>query len=901
MTRNDELALNILTKILTLDPHDQSAAEQLAELKKHIPEPTRPKIAASDKNKSLTKDLFRKLRQCIISHDDKGAYNVVVDILKIDPQNKDAELQRKELGMRLATQAAAPLKQLVEQGDKPALAKLVATLREYADDSFLNSISDFSAAAHIVDSEKRRENRRELAEDFDALLQLKNDEAREKAARRFEQKAINFNISLEKHQKRELESIHAVWQEILRIRRLKEMLEEQNVAYAACCDELRRTRNYIAAAPILESCRVALQELLELPEAEALLRTVEKRQERIKALIVSAQRARVAKRMVKILSIVALCGVAMVLLYAYSSVTEMNARLVQLRREKQPQQTEELLNAPTMGVSCRFSSELAATVKTSRAWVRDWRNSRASYVAELKKLKDAVQRRDCEHLTALLTQLVKVEEMGAMLANEFNTPPSNEQNMQLADIKTGMQSLVNAALDRYCNVSNSTPLPQLRDMYEEYKLMRGPFAVEEKKQQQICGAFLRVLNNRWNTNAGPKEIERYIKEFDEVAVDMELSPDFRATLVGILEDYKAAAKLPACRSITDYASVILAHPQMTTRLAANGCDSKQIKEVAELVLQSGADLAAERTLISMKQSGKIGGVSDAVIEGMIGSRQYLDALLSVYSKGDSLYLGKGQPSALNTIIDDMTKTPKAAVWGDGYGMVQDYQHSKVYVGRVTPVIGETGKYNVVLSREDGTPGERLTNIVTKRPPVMKMRLQDMRKKCGMQRVDLQRGLHTPAELMEKICALTDEDGPVYARVHLFDLAVSMAEKLPDAFVAGYAFSPTMRKDMKSFKDLKQNRVFRAGCWLKGMSLTDVQKWSDFFISCRNHNYTAEIRENLGAVLAKRLEYAGYVNERGEVKYVPSASSKDLYYVKEGVLKPFAVENAVPFMPLFNIH
>ena len=898
MSRNDAEILRVLQQIVATDPQDRDAAAQLAELKKRMPEQPRPK-AAADKNYHLTKDLFRKLRHAIIEHDEYTAFRIVEEILAIDPQNKDAEMQKRDLGQRLAAQAARPLKQHLETGDLPAMIALVAELRTYATEDYLETLPDYSAAAYMVNAEHQKKARTGLQEAYNALMQVTGTEARELAAQALERQALENNLSFEPAQRAELEKIHAAWQEVLRIRNMQERLEEQQLAYDDCCKMLRQTKDYAAAIPALDKCIAELSPLTELPEAQALLDTIEKRRQRLQDILTSVNRGKAVKKMVSS-SIIALgIGAVAVVGYAYCTANEMNTKLLALRQAKQAQQMQTTLYTQRyiIPIAVRLNSDYAATHKQSQAWLKDWHEAQASYENTLKELKLKVQDSAASDFSQLLTLISKVTALNELLSKEYSAPPTQAQLILQTDLISHVEERKDQELQQYLSIPTSTGLPELRALYAKYKILQRVFPQPEDVQQRVADSFLNVLLARWEDSSSAVAVEQHLREFDEISVEMDLPLDLRNILANRLGEFKNLAQLAHCHTLAEYVALIKEHP-ILLEFGNNPYSLDSLLQTADTYNRNGGDLVIRQHLQELYDKKRIGGVTKAALQGRIGTQDYLTALREIYFDNASVYMGQPQPASINAYVDAMTQTKKAAAWRKDYSLVEDSNKSKVWVGVAQPVKQVQGRYIVNALAEDGKKWVKIADVTSLTPPV-RMSLHKMREQCGMKRIDLQCGLHTPAELMMKIVKLTDADGPVLARAYLFDLVVSMAENLPDAFVGGYGLSDSMRQDIKHFKELKNNRSLSEGCWLKALSIAETRKWQDFFNACRTHDYVREIRGTLDTLSAGRLDFAGYVNEKGVPKLIPSASSK-LYIIRNGSLEPIEEKTTVPFTPLFNL-
>lgn len=886
--KDDAACVRVLTQIVAADPQDASAAAQLAELKKHM------ETTGGSRPNAQTKGLFRELRQAVVAHDDESAYHTVQKILELDPQNKDAEVQKKEIGMRLAKRAAEPLSRLVETGDVPALVALVRRLRDYAEEAFLQNLPEYSPAAYMVDSHLKQEAAKKLELAYAALKQLKALSEREKAARNMEKNAMEAGVSFSQEQRSELESIHEAWDAYCRTERMKERLAEITEQYEVCRESLQQTQDYAAALASLNACAEALQEVKELPESADLAEKVNRRTERVKSRMELLAFKRRMRRRIAVAAVVSVLALAGFCGYAYEHVEEMNTRLVEAYAAHRANHIDSQLKANPYLVKlcCFINSDYASNVTICRRWLADWQKLRVAYRDNLHRMQLLKNTIRADNLHKIFELLGKTKEMEDRLVKDFCDPPTHEQQMQRDDFLNALRQVHQQAIDDFKNIAPGSSVTMLRMRYKDYVSMREALGVPEEENAKVVKGFHAALQRNWADVSSEAALRQHLREFDEVSAEMELPSSMKEPMERRLAAFTQLSKLRGCRSVKDYLSKIESYPELLS-LAPSSCTLSQLRSMIDVA--SDADTAVTLSLESLRHAGRLSDDYRLSLPSNESPHRYLEKLAAVYERGESLYLGKSQPVALDGIVESMsTRGKDSPIWQDRYKRISD--GTTFYIGRVSAI---NGKYTVDLMNTSGESAGRKTDIVPVETP-SKVQLSDLRSKCMMKNYELRSGLRTPAELMENVAQTDAPQYPVFARAYLFGLAVEMAEKLPNGFVSGCWLSPRMQKDIRRFKALAAKASLREGCWLTPHKVAQEREWKEFFASVKHHSYREEIKTTLNEILKKKLEFAGYIDENRQLRQF-SGSPSQLYYVKDDKPVPYDSTCTTPFTPLFILH
>jgi len=159
--------------------------------------------------------------------------------------------------------------------------------------------------------------------------------------------------------------------------------------------------------------------------------------------------------------------------------------------------------------------------------------------------------------------------------------------------------------------------------------------------------------------------------------------------------------------------------------------------------------------------------------------------------------------------------------------------------------------------------------------------------CHIRRETFFRELNL-TDTLGKIARYEREDCPALARAWLYNVLLDVMQAHPASGLMGLAYSPTLRADSDSFRQLRERCRIRldAGCWLA--STHEAQQAEEsfrlWFRKRRHRDYAGEVSRRMSSLLRVHPLYVGYVNEKGKVIFcrnVPPRSS--LWYLSEGRL------------------
>lgn len=143
-------------------------------------------------------------------------------------------------------------------------------------------------------------------------------------------------------------------------------------------------------------------------------------------------------------------------------------------------------------------------------------------------------------------------------------------------------------------------------------------------------------------------------------------------------------------------------------------------------------------------------------------------------------------------------------------------------------------------------------------------------------------------LLGRVTTVRNKTCPALAKAYLYSTLLKLMEQHTAPHVIGLEFSPTLQKDMASF------RAMEAACrvpltvdvWLRrsNASVQAEEMCSRWFAQHTNRDYAAEIAKNFTAAFNVKPVYLGYVDLQGQPHFCrqPAASGRVIYY-RQGAL------------------
>ena len=100
--------------------------------------------------------LYRKLQSALDAGNEMEGFNLVLQLLKENPEDKTAAGLQRRIGQRVYKEAAKELSQVLSDGNLSRIAQLVNRLRLMADEKQLSTLPGYRTAAARVDEAEYR-------------------------------------------------------------------------------------------------------------------------------------------------------------------------------------------------------------------------------------------------------------------------------------------------------------------------------------------------------------------------------------------------------------------------------------------------------------------------------------------------------------------------------------------------------------------------------------------------------------------------------------------------------------------------------------------------------------------------------------------------------------------------
>ncbi|MBR7109799.1 MAG: hypothetical protein IKC90_07145, partial [Akkermansia sp.] len=113
-------------------------------------------VETPDEAAPYARVLYRRLQAALDAGNDMEGFNIVLQLLKENPQDETAMQLQRQLGQRVYKEAARELSTVLSDGNLNRIAQLVKRLRMMADERQLCDLPGYRTAAAKVDEAERR-------------------------------------------------------------------------------------------------------------------------------------------------------------------------------------------------------------------------------------------------------------------------------------------------------------------------------------------------------------------------------------------------------------------------------------------------------------------------------------------------------------------------------------------------------------------------------------------------------------------------------------------------------------------------------------------------------------------------------------------------------------------------
>ena len=852
--------------------------------------------ASNGGGRARTVQLYKQYREAGLAHNDEKAFAILKKIVDIDPTDQSAVEQKRETGKRLCAAHLQELSGCLRSGNMEALPALVQNFQEWGENAYLNSLPDFTAAAHLADAAAQKETAQKINGMFFTLQSDQSLGLREKEeiASEIEQLSVQHNVILDDAKNESINKIHVQWQAELHRRSQVEKVNNAEQQVQAIEDD------YNLHSPLSEQRLIEhLATLGQLEEDALLLADVAEGQphfERVqtwKAKLTEAlsgirKRRAVRKRMATVCAIIllALGGTAY---YAHSHADKMAVEMAASRANKDiPAVRDQLKPNPVLRFFCeKFSANYRIEFKDSEAWITRYETLVKREEEGNESLRKRIGNITIASLETDSKLLKSYFDIRDELKTKFNVNITPVHQRILDGVMENLEQLHAEAYMKFTSLPADISMEQLAAMHEECKICADALGFNEQELQNVFTQFYatarRILlhNGKGMTVS---EIATSKQLYNKYAGVMGLPASIMDALDAQQEQSKGekalAGVLPHCTSFDSYVSKLMLHKAAYKGM--NGVFPLEDFSVLQERLQS---MACYQAAVNMK------------LETSSLNYQKMNNLKSMFSSGSNVYF-TSERGVIPDYIDKLTLTENKRAWNkDLYSWVHG---GTVHVGVVQKYADGS---RAILSVRPGGKKNTCTIIAASRQPVKLKLGSKLLDELGYVRADLQKGKKLPVELLYNVTNYDAQDCPVLLRAYLFGTTLDMMEHYPEPLASGIAFSPTLQADIEAYRSTEAKVPVAYGAWAYEHSEADEKEWQDFFIKVANHRYRDEIIKNLNGILAASLEFAGYIDVDGKALVIPTARGKQIYYVQNGNanLQPYHPGNALPYTPLFTLN
>lgn len=888
--RDDAEIRSILTKIVQCDPADRNAITQLKELEAKIATHTPQNVA---KPKAATSKLYAKFRNACLTKNDLQAYEIICQILEITPDDQEAQKQKVELGLRVATARAGKLENALETGNEKIISQVVQEFLPLASVNDLLNIPNFSAAHAIHQSYLHKSYLNELAQLRQEMQDTEGAYEREQKAKAIEVYTADKKLVLAPDLKAELETIHQEWMQVCRE-------SAQYATFNSLAKEYNNLQQQVALKENLDDAKIRLEEiqqtvesLNEVPEAANMLQQLKLTLKKTKAGLAAQRRNR--KMVMNLLTLMtgALLLSAGVGYYAYSHVPMRTDELKTAVQQKNITAAQALLDEayPMSKVYSLFSTEYAEWLDRTTKWVEKYNNSIAR-LQEFEKWLDAnLNHANSDNARELMNEMNKHSLMIDELVHEYNYKMSSDLSHKASTFNRELTEKVNyEAWTRFNNPPADATIAQLAELYSKYKDFRdsvGSFGPDENRaiRTAFCTRVERLISGNKDN---PEQLDALNKEIKKHAATLELPQELLDLLAVYHTQSKDFQQLPTrlgqCLTISDYINTI------------RKCEALVVAENKDLSVDTLSRQAAylPELVIKLKAgqySATLGNLNYSAL------LKKLADIRNAYSANGSIFVNFS-PTEYTRIVDLMTQPKKAPEWSNSYHQVTT---------KTTVHIGSMTKNAKGISLREVTPGMKLARKATelsKNCQTQQLTHANIRQEMGFNRLSLQQGKVNPLHLMSNLSKASSKSYAQLAKAYLYSLSIDLLN-LVDTSDSGVVFSPSLQENIRKFNELRQELATKGvsltpGCWCLSHPISADEKLQKFFEKSSRNDYIKEILDNISRLQTAKSEFAGYINKEGKYTFTKSYPSEKLYYLKGGKLSPLDSSVTAPFTPVFYI-
>jgi hypothetical protein len=882
LKRDEAKAISILQQIVAISPGDQKAIKLLAEMKaaqKQNPAPNQKKA-------SLTRELYGKYRQACLSHNDIRAFEILEEIVRIDPADNDAEQQKQNLGKRIAEELAPTLAEVLQSGDIERISSAVEKIKKYAREEYLQTLPDYSAAAAIHRQHEQKEVLAHIHSQMEELKKLSDTEQRHRKALAIEKHAANHLVPIPQEYVTIIEDIHHKWELHCVHLEQQEQFEQLYAEFLTLQAKIKDKQDLAVCKEKLSNLRGEIQQLDTVEEAELLDKKIEKYQTRVNNIIQAGIRKARLLKVSAYLTISILVAAGAAVSYAYSTANVRCEEFAAALQNHNTQAAQVLMKRayPMAHLYRLISASYAELLTRTQKWLVEYKlacNKEKEYKNWLEK---NIGNSTVQQAEELIHHVAEGELVFKELENKFNHAVPDDLKLKHLKFKHELNAgLKQKIISTFAAVTPETSLDKLTKLYEEYLKLLTIVEISKEEDQrvvQLVHEKALLILSRYTDDID--RAQEALQLFDRYSSRLELPGEVRQILEQRLQHARTFDKLPSllanCSTISDYIEIL------------KKCEYK-LQEIPQAIsIKELTDLQSKIPELVFRH--KLKQYTNQEANFSMNDWQRLMAELSrIYSSGAGSLFREFNETEFNRIIDLMTLPEKGPQWSDDYQ--QSISNGMVYVvGKVYKIQDDTIIRPVDMN---GKLGEK---VPLHAPFVIHpLQLSDFRSSTGFNRKMLQQGRVLPTILMRNVVNATDRKYPVMMRAWFYSLAIDLLNCVESKY-SGLIFSPTLQNDIKKFGKLK-NRIINDN-WFKPHPVAQENEILAYFNLVKTHNYAHEIIQNINYINDTKCILAGYINSRGHFVPIGSRQTHTLLIYENGTLVEYVNKYPKPYTPVFAI-
>ncbi len=884
LSRDDAAAINVLRRIVAINPQDTSAARQLAELSAK----SKPTVSAAKPGpNAITRELYKKYRTACLAHNDTEAFEILEKIIKLDSLDDDAKRQRTEVGKRIALSLEQQLQAAMESGDINQISAMVQEMRSYAADDVLMNIGDFAAALSLYNADKNKQLQKQIAEFVAEMSLLKDVEEKQKKALFIERFACDNGVAINSSHASILKQVHDAWKELQQLREQEQQFDELSDEYARIRDLVREQTDLPACRDALMQLRTKVSQLTKLDEhaLETFLKRIDLSLEKIRRIRAAAIRKKVLKSALS--SVASIVGVSSIVLfgYAHSTADERCAEFVNAVKAKDVKSAQLLLDGIYImePIYKLVSSDYDIILNKTREWVNTYQQH-ADQLTAYKQWLTQHRKRDAESLVGYLKNHVgpACQLLEKLKAEYLYNPPADLLRLH----QDAINEIVGSLKYRYMQPPQGADMNTLAMLYGEYQAYKGIIGFTPEEDTEIRKTYLKLCENILFYNMNSHEAIAYsLSLYHQYKQYLPLTEELATRLNDYRQNLEAYANLPSLlassTSLNDYISK-LKQSQGMLKTSSIEVPMQQLES-----LQS--ELPGMKTRLYLKKAGiNITDTNEMKQKLALARKAYV---------GDGSFFPSYAESDLVRITNQLTDMSGPA-WTNNFEQL--IENKKVLIGKVAHVNNHT-YFREYLTDDKMSKEKKTLNTLTNIRPLNMSRL---RRTLSIDRDSLLRGKIRPTKLLNTIASSVIEDASPLANAYLFSLTLDLLKSVHE-IENGMCFSKSLLQDVAEWEKLKswlrsKGVNMNDKCWMSSHPLEVQPKIKRFMRDVSTHDYEAEIRDRLAQLENSDCVLVGYFAPNGQMMNIVPADNRKLYYVSNGALVPYQGKVGTPFMPILAV-